>query len=97
MGPVFWVILPEVFPSHERSEGSSAGSATNWLSNFAVSTAFLPLVDAIGTGEVFLIFAVICLFALWFVNRYVPETKDRDFEAVDRDLQERRYGEAATA
>ena len=92
MGPVFWVILGEIFPRQERAEGNGAGSATNWLSNFAVSTAFLPLTDAIGTGEVFLIFAVVCAFALWFVGRYVPETKDRDFPELDADLQKRWHG-----
>jgi SP family galactose:H+ symporter-like MFS transporter len=51
-----------------------------------VSTAFLPLVEAIGTGEVFLVFAVVCAFALWFVNRYVPETKERNFSEIDADL-----------
>lgn len=100
MGPVFWVILGEIFPSSEQAEGSGAGSAVNWLSNFALSTAFLPLVEAIGTGEVFLIFAVVCLLALAFVYRYVPETKDRDFEQIDRELQARARGDkpvAATA
>jgi SP family galactose:H+ symporter-like MFS transporter len=71
----------------ERAEGTGAGSSVNWLSNFAVSTAFLPLVEAIGTGEVFLVFAVVCAFALWFVNRYVPETKERNFSEIDADLQ----------
>lgn len=92
MGPVFWVILGEIFPSSDQAEGSGAGSAVSWLSNFAVSTAFLPLAGAIGTGEVFLIFAVVCLLALAFVYRLVPETKDRDFEQIDVDLQARAGG-----
>jgi hypothetical protein len=57
----------------------------------------LPLVDAIGTGEVFLGFAVVCLFALWFVGRYVPETKSRNFDDVDRDLQARWSGPSLSA
>src|SRR5699024_5532930 len=48
MGPVFWVLLGEVFPSAQRAEGASAGATVNWLSNFLVSLAFLPLVNAIG-------------------------------------------------
>ena len=93
MGPVFWVILGEIFPSSDQAEGSGAGSAVNWLSNFAVSTAFLPLVGAIGTGEVFLIFAVVGLLALVFVYRYVPETKDRDFGQIDSEMRARAGGE----
>lgn len=36
-----------------------------------------------------MIFAAVCLLALVFVYRYVPETKDRDFEQIDTDLQAR--------
>jgi MFS family permease len=92
MGPVFWVIIGEIFPPRAKAEGVSAGSTVNWLSNFAVSLAFLPVVDAIGQGETFWIFAVICLVGLWFVGRYVPETKEREFETVDADLQTRWRG-----
>jgi SP family galactose:H+ symporter-like MFS transporter len=89
MGPVFWVLIGEIFPPRAKAEGVSAGSTVNWLSNFAVSLAFLPVVDAIGQGETFWIFAVVCLFGVWFVGRYVPETKDREFDQVDADLQTR--------
>src|SRR3954453_8030749 len=89
MGPVFWVLLGEIFPPRERAEGVSAGSTVNWLSNFVVSLAFLPLVAAIGQGETFWLFTVVCAFGLWFVARYVPETKERNFDEVNRDLQTR--------
>jgi len=92
MGPVFWVLLGEIFPPRARAEGVSAGSTVNWLSNFAVSLAFLPLVSAIGQGETFWAFAVVCAFAVWFVGRYVPETRSRNFAEVDRDLQARWTG-----
>jgi MFS transporter, SP family, galactose:H+ symporter len=95
MGPVFWVLLGEIFPTSDRAEGASAGSTANWLSNFAVSLAFLPVVEAIGQGETFWIFAVICALGVWFVSRYVPETKDRNFLEVDAELQTRWGREAA--
>ena len=97
MGPVFWVILGEIFPGRAKAEGVSAGSTVNWLSNFAVSLAFLPVAEAIGQGETFWIFAVICAFGVWFVGRYVPETKDRQFEQVDADLQARWGGGSPAA
>lgn len=43
MGPVFWVLFGEIFPTSERAEGSSAGATVNWVANFAVSLVFLPL------------------------------------------------------
>jgi MFS transporter, SP family, galactose:H+ symporter len=89
MGPVFWVLLGEVFQARDRAEGSSAGSTVNWLSNFLVSLAFLPLITAIGEGPTFWIFAVICLLGLAFVARYVPETRNRNYEQIDADLKSR--------
>lgn len=89
MGPVFWVLLGEIFAVPERAEGSSAGSGMNWASNFVVSLAFLPLATAIGEGPTFWIFAVICTLGVLFVARYVPETRSRNHDAVDADLQAR--------
>lgn len=97
MGPVLWVILGEVFASQEQAEGAGAGSAVSWLSNFAISTAFLPLAGLIGTGPVFLIFAVMCVLALAFVYRRVPETKGREFDQIDSDLQARAQGKKPDA
>ena len=93
MGPVFWVLLGEIFPTQNRAAGVSAGSTMNWTANFAVSLAFLPLLSAIGTGQTFWLFAVVCAFGIWFVGRYVPETKEREFPEVDAELQARAKGE----
>ncbi|HET8586576.1 MAG TPA: sugar porter family MFS transporter [Candidatus Limnocylindria bacterium] len=91
MGPLFWELIGEIFPPYARATGSSAATAVNWTSNFVVSLIFLTVVNAIGLGETFWVFAVICAFAVWFIGRYVPETKDRDFSGIDLDLQ-RRFG-----
>ncbi|MEK8144760.1 MFS transporter [Streptomyces sp. M10(2022)] len=89
LGPVFWVLVGELFPPSARAAGSGASTAVNWASNFVVSLLFLPLADAIGQGETFWIFAAVVLFALWFVGRYVPETRDREFDEVEAALQGR--------
>jgi SP family galactose:H+ symporter-like MFS transporter len=97
MGPVFWVLLGEIFPPRERAEGIAAGSTVNWLANFVVSLVFLPLIGWIGTGQTFWLFAVVCTFALWFVQRYVPETREQNDEEVDLELQARWAGAARIA
>ena len=93
MGPVFWVLVAEIFPPGDRAQGTSLASTFNWSANFAVSLAFLPLIAAIGQGETFWLFAVVCVFAVWFVGRYVPETRQREFLEVDEELQARWKGE----
>jgi MFS transporter, SP family, galactose:H+ symporter len=89
LGPLFWVLIGEIFPPNARATGSSAATAVNWTSNFLVSLVFLTVVNAIGQGQTFWIFALVCAFGLWFVGRYVPETRDRDFAEIDADLQGR--------
>ncbi|AOS64762.1 sugar porter family MFS transporter [Actinoalloteichus hymeniacidonis] len=94
LGPVFWVLIGEVFPPSVRAVGSSASTMVNWLANFIVGLAFLPVVDLIGQGETFWIFAAICAFGIWFVARHVPETSGREFDEVDAALHER-FGRGA--
>ncbi|MFC4127346.1 sugar porter family MFS transporter [Nocardia rhizosphaerae] len=94
LGPVFWTLIGEIFPPAVRAEGSSASTAVNWVSNFIVSLAFLPLASLLGQGETFWIFAVICVFAFFFVGRYVPETQGRDAEQIQESLQAR-FGHAS--
>lgn len=89
LGPIFWVLVGELFPPRVRASGSSAATAVNWTSNFVVSLVFLTVVNALGQGQTFWLFAFICAFGLWFVKRYVPETKNRDYDQVDADLQHR--------
>lgn len=89
LGPVFWTLLGEIFPPSVRAAGSSVATAVNWVSNFVVSLAFLPLASAIGQGEAFWIFAGICVLAFLFVGRYLPETRDRDAEQIQRALHAR--------
>ncbi|MFI8880338.1 sugar porter family MFS transporter [Streptomyces sp. NPDC055243] len=89
LGPVFWTLLGEIFPPSVRAEGSSVATAVNWVANFVVSLAFLPLAAAIGQGETFWIFAGVCVLAFFFVSRYLPETRDRDPDQIEAALQAR--------
>lgn len=89
MGPVFWVLLGEIFPTSERAEGSSAGATVNWTANFVVSLVFLPLLAAVGEAVTFWIFAVVCLLGVAFVTKWVPETRGRHVEEIGEDLHRR--------
>ncbi|MFC0522901.1 sugar porter family MFS transporter [Pontibacillus salicampi] len=92
-GPVVWVMLPELFPLKAR--GAATGFTTLLLSlaNLIVSLTFPILLGAIGTAWVFVIFAIIGVIAFLFVLRFVPETKGRSLEDIERDLR----GGATTA
>jgi SP family galactose:H+ symporter-like MFS transporter len=89
VGPVFWILIAEIFPSDARATGTSVSTATNWFSNFVVGLLFLPLAGVIGEAATFWVFGAFCLLAFLFVNRYVPETKGRGFAEIDSDVRAR--------
>jgi sugar porter (SP) family MFS transporter len=91
LGPIFWLLITEIFPPDARAAGVSTATAIVWFSNFLVGLAFLPVADAIGDGETFWIFAAVCVVGFVFVDRYVPETKGRTFSEVDAEVR-RRWG-----
>jgi sugar porter (SP) family MFS transporter len=86
LGPVFWLLIAEIYPGRVRGSAGSAASSANWLSNFAVSLLFLPVIDAVGEDVTFWILAALCVASWFFVRRLVPETKGRTLEEISEDL-----------
>ena len=48
LGPVFWLLISEIFPLAVRARGISAATIANWLANLVVALTFLDLVDLLG-------------------------------------------------
>ena len=86
LGPVFWLLIAEIFPLAVRGRGMSTASVANWGSNLAVTLVFLDLVHALGSGGTFLVFAAMTLAAIAFTWRLVPETRGRSLEQIESDL-----------
>ena len=63
LGPVFWLLISEIFPLAIRGRGMSAATIANWLSNLIVALTFLDLVDLLGRPAVFFIYAALTLGA----------------------------------
>jgi sugar porter (SP) family MFS transporter len=89
LGPIFWLLIAEIFPREARAAGAGVSTAMTWLGNFVVGLMFLPVASAIGEGPTFWIFAGVSLLALVFVARCVPETKGRTFTEIDAELRRR--------
>jgi len=88
IGPVTWIVLAEIFPSHYRARAMAVATAALWLSNFAVSLTF-PMLDQsrflirhFGHGFPFLLYAGFCVLEAWFVWSKLPETKNRSLEDI---------------
>jgi MFS family permease len=87
LGPVFWLMISEIYPQRVRGTAMSAASMANWGANFLVTISFLTLLSAIGGIGVFALFAFLTLVAIWFFIRRVPETKGRSLQAIEADLR----------
>ncbi len=84
IGPVFWLLISEIFPLAIRGRGMSLATVINWLSNMLVAGFFLDLVGAIGRGATFLIYAAMTFLAIIFTLKMVPETKGLSLEEIER-------------
>jgi sugar porter (SP) family MFS transporter len=96
LGPVFWLLISEIYPLRVRGTAMSVASMANWGANFVVTVSFLTLLSAIGGTGVFFLFGFLTLVALWFFIRRVPETKGRSLPAIESDLRRRQQQEPPT-
>lgn len=83
-GPVSWLIVGEVFPLRVRGQAIALATLTNFGSNFAVSLVLPTLQETFGQSAMYFTFAAIGVAALVTINAYVPETKGKSLEEIER-------------
>jgi MFS family permease len=82
MGPGVWVVIAELFPTRVRGRAMSVATVALWLACLLITVTFLSLVRAFTAAGAFAVYAVLCGFTVWFVWRWVPETKGKRLEEV---------------
>ncbi|WP_339105518.1 sugar porter family MFS transporter [Haloterrigena salinisoli] len=92
LGPVFWLMISEIYPMEIRGTAMGVVTVLNWAANLIVSLTFLRLVDVFGQSGTFWLYGVLTLFALVFCYQLVPETKGRSLEEIEADLRETAFG-----
>ena len=99
LGPVFWLMISEIFPLELRGPAMALCTVANWSFNFIVSYTFLTLVDGLGKAGTFWLYAIVGVIAVIFFARLVPETKGRSLEQIqgDMDAKRRHVGRHSTA
>jgi sugar porter (SP) family MFS transporter len=86
LGPVFWLLIAEIYPLRIRGAAMSVAGMANWAANFVVTVSFLTLLNAISGVGVFFLFGFLTLVALAYFWKKVPETKGRSLQEIERDL-----------
>ena len=90
MGPVVWVILAEIFPNNVRSLAMAIVIGGQCLVSALVTNIF-PILNKSDFNTLnfngalpYLIFAFVCIVAILFVWRLVPETKGKTLEEMEQ-------------
>jgi SP family galactose:H+ symporter-like MFS transporter len=83
LGPVFWLLISEIYPLKVRGLAMSIVTEANWGSNLIIALTFLTLIQLLGRPGTFWFYAVIGIGAWFFTYYYVPETKGRTLEEIE--------------
>jgi MFS transporter, SP family, arabinose:H+ symporter len=83
MGVVGWMLVSEIYPTRTRGRAMSLATGAVWAACFAVSQTF-PIFKEISIAGTFWGYGALCVVAVVFVWRFVPETKGRTLEEIER-------------
>ncbi len=83
LGPIFWLLIAEIYPLKIRGLAEGTAATFNWASNLIVSLTFLTLVEKLGASSTFLLYALASVASWLFAYYFVPETKGRTLEQIE--------------
>ena len=82
-GPVMWVMLGEMFPNQIRGSGLAVAGLAQWSANFLITWTFPMLLAGIGLAAAYGLYAAAALVSVFFVLKFVHETKGRELEQME--------------
>ena len=85
-GPICWVLISEIFPNTIRGAAVAIAVAFQWISNFVVSSTFVPLYNW-SPSFTYGMYCLFCLLAALFVWKMVPRDEGQDPGGHDRSLE----------
>lgn len=86
LAPLFWVVLSEIYPNRIRGAAMSIGATAHWLANFLLTFSFPTIKDTIGWANNFWLYGLVCLLGFIVLYFYLPETKGKTLEDIEREI-----------
>ncbi|KAH9693000.1 Sugar transporter ERD6-like 6 [Citrus sinensis] len=86
MGPIPWVIMSEILPINIKGLAGSVATLANWLTVWLITMTANLLLNWSGGGT-FAIYTLVSAFTVAFVSIWVPETKGKTLEEIQRSLR----------
>ena len=87
LGPVFWLLISEIYPLGMRGLAMSVATVANWVANLVVTLTFPELVSVVGVSPTFILYAVVGVVSIVFTWRLVPETRGKTLEQIEAHWQ----------
>ena len=84
VGPVFWTLVPEIFPSDVRGAAMSVPVLLQWIANAVVVLFFPYAFHVLGKPVTLGFLALMSLTQALFTWRFVPETKNKPLEEIEQ-------------
>lgn len=89
LGAMLWLLVSEIFPLEVRATAMSVAILSCWFWNFIVSATFLTMLNQLGPGMTFMMYAIMCVFSLIFCYYKVPETNGVTLEQIEDNIRKR--------
>jgi SP family sugar porter-like MFS transporter len=87
LAPVTWVVLSEIFPTRVRGAAMAVATFFLWVASFLLTYTFPLLNEALGAAGTFWIYGGICVAGFLFIRAYLPETKGKSLEEIEREME----------
>jgi SP family sugar:H+ symporter-like MFS transporter len=81
-GPVVWVLLGEIFNNRIRGAALAVAASAQWIANFVITMTFPMLLGSVGLAGAYGLYTVSALISIFFVVRYITETKGKRLEEI---------------
>ncbi len=84
IGPVFWTLVSEIFPNSIRGTAMAVPVLTQWIANAVVVLFFPYAFNQIGKDVTFGFLAVMAVAQAAVTWLWVPETKNKTLEEIEK-------------
>ena len=86
LAPITWVLLAELFPNRIRGAAMAISVFALWVTCWALAQVFPIMNRHLGAAGSFWIFGVICLAGFLYILKFLPETRGKSLEQIEREL-----------
>jgi sugar porter (SP) family MFS transporter len=83
IGPVFWTLVPEIFPNDVRGKAMTVPVLIQWVANAVVVLLFPYAFHVIGKASTLGFLAAMCMAQAVFTLFLIPETKNKHLEEIE--------------